>query len=105
MGTWIGLLYGNLHQWLIIKLFLVAGLYAYHIFLHRIYMQLIKGNIVHSSFKLRMWNEVATVFLVAIVLLATVKNSISLAWGLTSLAALIIILLIAIRIYRKLRNP
>lgn len=104
LGTWIGLLYGNLHQWLIIKICFVAGLYGYHIFLNNIYRQQIKGSIRMSSMKLRMWNEVATVFLVAIVLLATVKNSVSLVWGLAGLLILIIALLVAIRIYKKLRS-
>ena len=51
-----------------------------------------------------MWNEVATVFLIAIVLLVTVKQSISFVWGLIGLIIFIAILMTAINIYKKLRS-
>ncbi len=104
LGTWTALLYGSLEKWLLIKIFFVAALYIYHFFLHHIYRQLIKGNMPYNSMKLRMWNEAATVLLVAIVLLATVKNAISLVWGLSGLALLVIMLLVAIRLYKRYRG-
>src|SRR5690606_10139656 len=36
-GGWMWLLLGSLPQWLALKLFFVAGLYAYHISLHILY--------------------------------------------------------------------
>jgi protoporphyrinogen IX oxidase len=53
---------------------------------------------------LRLWNEVATIFLVPIVMLATVKSSISWVWGLIGLIIFIIILMTAINIYKRLRK-
>jgi putative membrane protein len=50
------------------------------------------------------WNEVATIFLVAIVMLATVKQSLSVVWGLIGLIAFIIILMSAIKIYKSMRE-
>jgi len=91
-------------RWLLVKLFFVAGLYAYHFSLHAMYGQQRKGIFRHSSQKLRVWNEVATIFLVAIVMLATVKQAMSFIWGLAGLAGLIIVLMSAIRIYRYLRT-
>jgi putative membrane protein len=47
---------------------------------------------------------VATVLLVAIVMLATVKDSLSFVWGLIVLAGFIIILMSAIKIYKIIRD-
>ena len=91
-------------RWLVIKLVFVILLYAYHDSLHAIYKQQAKGIFKYSSQKLRIWNEVATIFLVAIVMLATVKQSISVVWGLVGLIAFIIVLMSAIRIYKVIRK-
>ncbi len=92
------------HTWLHIKLLFVLLLYAYFYSLHRIYKAQQKGIYTYSSQQLRVWNEVATVFLVAIVMLATVKQAMSWAWGLAGLLAFIIALMAAIRIYKQLRK-
>ncbi|MCW3074241.1 MAG: protoporphyrinogen oxidase [Flaviaesturariibacter sp.] len=91
-------------QWLLIKLAFVAGLYVYHLSLHSIYKQEMRGVFKYTSQQLRIWNEVATIFLIFIVMLATVKQSISFVWGLVGLVGFIIILMSAIRIYKVLRN-
>jgi putative membrane protein len=103
-GPWMWSLLGVLPDWLMIKLGFVVGLYIYHFTLHGLYQQQLRGQFKYSSQQLRLWNEVATIFLVAIVMLATVKQSISLVWGLLGLVVLIIILLSAIRIYKLLRT-
>lgn len=92
-----------LPHWLMIKLLFVVGLYIYFIFLHKIFQQQTKNIFKHSSNQLRIWNEVATLFLFAIVFLAVVKNSLSVVWGLIGLLSLIIVLLTAIKIYKKFR--
>lgn len=58
----------------------------------------------YTSQQLRIWNEVATIFLVAIVMLATVKSSVSWLWGLIGLIGFIILMLSTIKIYKYLRN-
>ena len=103
-GTWIALLYGFIPSWLWVKLGFVAGLYAYHFSLHKIYSQQMKGIFRYSSQQLRIWNEVATVFLIAIVMLVTVKQEISIVWGLMGLLILIFALMSAIRIYKLMRK-
>jgi len=103
-GTWMGLLYNALPTWLLVKLFFVAGLFAYHLILHSIFKQQQKEDFKWNSYKLRIWNEVATLFLVAIVMLAVVKQLLSLVWGLGVLVAIAVLLFIAIRIYKKTRN-
>lgn len=91
-------------QWLLIKIIFVFLLYIYHFSLHRMYQQQLKGVHKYTSAQLRIWNEVATILLVAIVMLATVKQSISLVWGIAGIAGLVIILLAAISIYKRIRQ-
>ncbi len=91
-------------DWLMIKLLFVVGLYAYHFTLHIIFKQQGKGIFKYTSQQLRIWNEVATVFLVAIVALAVVKESLSFLWLLIGLIVFIFILLSAIKIYKTIRN-
>jgi len=97
-------LMGSLPTWLLIKLFFVAGLYAYHFSLHIIIGQQLKGVFKYSSQQLRIWNEVATIFLVAIVMLAVVKNGMSLVWGVGGLVLFVILLMSAVRIYKIVRD-
>ena len=103
-GTWIGILYGSLPAWLLIKLCFVLGLFVYHLSLHSIFVQQQKQIFKWSSQKLRVWNEVATIFLIAIVMLAVVKQLLSVIWGIAVLIAFSIVLMIAIRLYKKYRK-
>lgn len=93
-----------LPTWLLIKLFFVAGLYAYHFSLHIIIRQQLRGEFRYSSQQLRIWNEVATIFLVAIVMLAVVKDSMSLVWGAGGLVLFVIALMSAVKIYKIVRT-
>lgn len=102
-GTWMWMMLGSLPLWLMVKLGFVAGLYAYHFSLHYIYRQQMDGVFRYSSQKLRIWNEVATIFLVAIVMLAIVKTGISWIWGLAGLLLFVILLMSAIKIYKLVR--
>ena len=103
-GPWIWYLMGSFPQWLLIKLGFVIGLYAYHLTLHIIYRQQMRGVFKYSSQQLRIWNEVATIFLVAIVMLAVVKQNISVVWGIVGLIAFVILLMSAIKIYKLIRS-
>jgi len=102
-GGWMLILLGTIPGWLWIKLIFVLGLYFYHFSLQYIYKQQMRRVFKYSSQQLRIWNEVATLFLIAIVMLVVVKQSISLVWGLTGLVLLSITLMSAIRIYKYLR--
>jgi protoporphyrinogen IX oxidase len=87
-----------------IKLGFVGLLYVYHFSCHYIFSQLQQGKVRFTSTQLRLWNEVATVFLVVIVFLIVVKNSLSLVWALGGLVALTGILLLAINMYKRIRT-
>jgi len=103
-GSWMWYLYGSFPTWLAIKLCFVLGLFGYHFTLHAIYAQQAKGDFRFSSQKLRIWNEVATIFLVAIVMLVVVKQNMSWLWGLIGLFGFVIILMSAIKIYKAIRQ-
>jgi putative membrane protein len=104
LGVWIAILYGSLPVWLLVKLFFVLGLFIYHVSLHSIFKQQQKEIFRWSSHQLRVWNEVATLFLIAIVMLAVVKQLLSVAWGIFILIAFSILLLMAIKVYKKYRK-
>lgn len=103
-GTWMGILYGSLPMWLLVKLFFVAGLFIYHLSLDRIFNQQQKGVFKWSSQQLRIWNEVATIFLISIVMLAVVKQLLSVAWAVSVLIVFSLLLFLAIKIYKKYRK-
>jgi len=88
----------------ILKLCFVGGLVLYHIQCHVLFKQLKNDVIKYTSFKLRLWNEVATVFLVAIVFLIVLKNNTSFVWGMLGLIIFSATLMLAIQIYRKGRE-
>ena len=103
-GLWMLYLYGSIPGWLQIKLAFVLGLFLYHFSLQRLFSQQMKGIFNYSSQQLRIWNEVATIFLLAIVMLVVVKQGISLLWGLGGLVLFVIVLMSAIRVYKLVRS-
>src|SRR5215831_20614392 len=103
-GGWDKLLMQDSGKWLLIKLIFVFFLYIYHFTLHSIYKQQAKGIFKYSSNQLRILNEVATIFLVPIVILATVKSSISWLWGLIGLIGFVVLLMAAIKVYKLIRE-
>ncbi len=97
-------LYSSTPAWLQIKLVFVFFLYLYHISLHVIFRQQMKGVFKYSSQQLRIWNEVATIFLVAIVMVAVVKQNMSVVWGIAGLILFAFLLISAVKIYKITRE-
>ncbi len=87
-----------------IKLSFVLLLYIYHFVCHRMYTKLQTGQKTWTSNGLRMWNELATLFLVAIVFLIVLKNTLDWLYGTLGLVIFALVLMIAIRIYKKYRS-
>ncbi len=87
-----------------LKLGFVALLYGYHIACHYLYAQLQRGGKKWTSNQLRIWNEVATVFLVAIVFIIVLKDQLSWIKGVIGIFLFAFILMFAIRIYKKIRE-
>ncbi|MFZ6024237.1 MAG: CopD family protein [Bacteroidota bacterium] len=103
-GGWHKTLLEPAGTWLLVKLVFVIFLYLYHFSLHRIFKQQMAGVYKYTSNQLRIWNEVATVFLIAIVMLVVVKQSLSAVWAVVGLIGLVMLLMSAISIYKYLRR-
>jgi protoporphyrinogen IX oxidase len=103
-GGWMWYLYPGTPDWLWLKVGFVTGLYAYHITLHYLCGQQFRNEFGYTSMQLRVWNEVATIFLLAIVFLAVLKNTLSWVYGLIGLAVFTLALLAAIRVYKSYRS-
>jgi protoporphyrinogen IX oxidase len=86
------------------KLGFVFLLYIYHFICHKIFKDLQEGKAKWTSMQLRMWNEVATVLLFAIVFLIVLKSLISVVWGIVGLLGLSILMMVGIKWYKKVRN-
>lgn len=91
-------------DWLGAKLLLVGLLFAYHASCHVLHRRLQRGEPVASGLLLRVWNEVATVFLVGIVFLVVLKDMMGLVWGVGGLTALVAVLLLGIMVVRRVRE-
>jgi putative membrane protein len=93
-----------IHQpWLQIKLCFVLGLVAYHHICESKIKQMRNGVFKWTSTQLRIWNEVATIFLFAIVFLAVLKNGISWIYGVVGLVVFAVIIMSAVKIYKYYR--
>lgn len=88
--------------WLWVKFGLLAGLVAYTIGCGRIRRRQAAKTSTWSAGRLRIFNEVATMFMVAIVFLAVFKTAMSIAWGVGGLLGLGIALMLGIRGYRAI---
>lgn len=104
----IGLLYLNpgylSMPWMHLKLFFILCLLMYQWKGQKIYSKGLENSIGLSGFKLRMWNEVGTILLVAIVFIVVNKDSISWLWGALGLVGLGVLLTLAIKAYKRVRT-
>ena len=87
-----------------IKLTFVALLYIYQLYCHWLYRQLQQGRYTLTSIRLRIYNEIATILLVGIVFIIVLKSAMSLVWGLVGLLAFTIVIMSAVRIYKRVRE-
>lgn len=92
------------HGWLHLKLAFVAGLVAYHFFCRKLVAELRTGRFRFSSLQLRLYNELATVLLFAIVFLVTLKNTLDWIWGVAGLLAFAIAIMAAVRVVKLIRD-
>lgn len=90
--------------WMWLKLIFVGLLALYHLQCHAYFKQQKAGVFTTSSFKLRLFNELATVFLVAIVFLIIVRSTGGLVWGMLGLFIFAALLMGGVYIYKKQRK-
>lgn len=103
-STMIALRKGTLPGWLHIKFGFLALLIVYHFVCGNIRKQQAAGTSTWTSKQLRVFNEGATMLMVAIVFLAVLKSGMNALWGSLGFVALGITLMIAIRLYARLRK-
>ena len=89
--------------WLKVKLCFVVGLVAYHFICIEKMKQMSRGIFSWSSIQLRLWNEVATLFLFAIVFLAVLKDAVNWVYGVIGLVLFALILMSIVKIYKYYR--
>lgn len=87
-----------------LKLGFVLMLVLYHLSCHYIYLKQKNDSSIYSSFQLRVWNELATLFLVVIVFIIVLKNELDGFYGTVGFLLFGIILFIAVKLYKKIRK-
>lgn len=88
-----------------IKFTFLIGLYLYQIICHQIFKKLQNDiETKWTSNKLRVWNEVATIFLFAIVFIVVLKSTLNWVFGVVGLLIFSVLLMLAIKLYKNIRN-
>lgn len=90
--------------WMHVKLVFVLGLIVYHFLCQYILRGMREETNRWTSIRLRMWNELPTVILFAIVFTVVLKSAISWIYGTVGLVLLSVMLMVAIRWYKKIRE-
>ncbi len=90
--------------WMMVKMAMTTGLWGYHIMNHILFKRLQRGEISWSSGQLRMWNELAALFLVSIVFIVVLKGGFNWIYGTIGFFALGIFLMLAIKMYKRIRK-
>ena len=91
-------------DWMLVKLAFVVLLLVYHFICQNIMKQLKSGIFKYSSTQLRLWNEVATILLVAIVFTVILKNAVDWIYGLIGLIVFSVVIMTAVKIYKYYRE-
>jgi putative membrane protein len=91
-------------KWMQLKLVFVCILLVYHFICQGIMNRLKTGTSKWTSMHLRLWNEGATLILVAVVFLVIMRDAVKGLNGLLGFFGVAIALMIGIRIYKKLRK-
>lgn len=91
-------------SWMHVKLSFVGGLLFYHFKSQHIMNLLATGRSRWSSSQLRLWNEISTIILFAIVFLVVFRSAVDWAYGVLGLVGLAILLMVLIKLYKRYRK-
>lgn len=94
----------TLSPWLHVKLLFVTGLTGYVVYTKTIIEKMERGERPFTSYQLRLLNEVPTVFLLAISLLAVYKNGLNALYAILGIIAFGIALMIGTKFYKRIRE-
>ena len=105
-GTWMIISLPSMLElpFMQVKLAFVVVLYVYHLMCQKIYNQLQKGIVKYTSTQLRIFNEIATVILVSVVFIIVLKHDLNWLKGTIGFVLFSAILMIAVKIYKKIRE-
>ena len=105
-GAWMLVLNPGLLSlpWMHIKLTFVVLLLIYHFVCQRLLKKVANGQFNWSSTQLRLWNELATLVLVAVVFLVELQHSMNWIGGTVGFFGVGILLMLLIRIYKKINS-
>ena len=90
--------------WMQVKLAFVVLLFAYHFKTHVMFKELQRDEVKYSSNFMRIWNEGATLVLFAVTFLVILKNAINWIYGVVGIFVLVILLMLGIRLYKRIRD-
>jgi putative membrane protein len=90
--------------WLHLKLAFVVAITIYHFVCRHLILQFRKGNFLLSGPQLRLFNEIATILLVAVVFLVVAKNTLDWMYGLGGFVIFAIVIMAAVTIVKKIRT-
>lgn len=90
--------------WMHVKLTFVVGLLFYHFKSQQIMKLLALGKSTWTSSQLRLWNEVSTIILFAIVFLVIFRSAIDWIYGVLGLLGLAVLLMVLIKLYKRYRS-
>ncbi len=91
-------------DWMWVKLGFVLGLLIYHFICGRIIVGLRNDRYRWSSFQLRLWRELATIFMIAIVFVVILKSALDWVYGLIGIMGVALLIMIAVKLYKKARE-
>lgn len=105
-AIWLLLLMpGWLQQpWMHLKLGFVFLLLLYHLKSHQIFKQLQRDDVKYTSNFMRVWNEVTTIILFAVVFLVVLKDTFNWIYGVVGIITLGILLMLGIKLYKRIRD-
>jgi len=94
----------SVNPWMYLKLLLLLLLTGYHFYCKIIIEKIEKGERTFSSFQFRLMNELPTLFLLSIVLLAVLRNSLNFLYAFLGVLAFGFSLFVFAKMYKKHRE-
>ena len=92
------------HTWLHLKLSFVVGITIYHFVCRHLILKFRASEFILTGGQLRLFNEIATILLVAVVFLVIAKNTFDMLMGMGGFIIFAIAIMAAVTIVKKIRS-
>lgn len=89
---------------MLVKLGFVILLYGYHFKCHLIFKELQRDVVKWTSNQMRLWNEVSTLILFAVIFLVIIRDALDWIYGVIGIFLLAGLLMLGIKIYKRVRS-